>query len=883
MRIVRGNYIGDGSSDRAIITGSQPEWLMIWNPEGFFNCIKSTAHAGALSTYGNGTDVSNAIKSFDANGFTIGDHVSVNNNLKEYSYFYIIADATDNFAVGTYTGDGNDNRNISFSPAFTPDFVWVINAATLNTSFRFTPMTGDQSKYEDSGLRTNGIQSVGSGTFQVGTDTSVNNNATKYYYIALKDESGKLKANTYAGNGADDRNLTGIGFDPNLFWTQASAAGSTHRPILRGAGMVGDISYEMTNIGFVTNAIQDFITDGVELGTSTYANENAVDYYYVAMLAEEAISITTDERDSEILGAEAIDSERDSEITGAGTVDERDSEIRGTEEVANERDSEITGQEFLSIPRTYRIIVKDKDDNILGEFHQFRNLNFGKRLNNYGTASFEIPVNDPKAASLVSLREYTVWIYYQEDATTTLVWSGEQALREGKLDNAGNNWCTIHCYDWFEQLRARYTFSERIFTQIDAGEIAWTLIDEAQHEYPLEVATVQPANSSFYSMSPFSDEEWENLTNVLTQNNTSMSIDMASGTSSIISIPMQAAGIPEDATIVGIEVLIDHWQDIGLGSPDAKDVLVKIVRDDAVVGENRALDSLIPDDETNDYAVYGGPNDLWGLEWTPDDVNVEGGDTGGDNNGFRIGLAYSLQGEIVNVDHVKINVYYRQLQENENYDFGITEGTIEETIDRDRSYYNQNVMEAIINLTNVLSGFDFEITNDRVFNVYSLKGEDLTDDVILEYGVNIESAQVVEDFTDPVNKAIVIGQSTDDVNNLVRIERNHTESQNTYRVREGLISEMDVTDTNTMEDKGDALNRKYGTPLFKIDIDLVKSTGITVVDFSLGDLIRLIIRSGIYDIHESYRIFEWSIVFDSNNAEKLSLILGRFTLEPGVS
>lgn len=404
---------------------------------------------------------------------------------------------------------------------------------------------------------------------------------------------------------------------------------------------------------------------------------------------------TTDDRDIELRGKELASSTRGIETTGVAESNDRNIEVIGKVLSNNDRNIEIKGKAFLIIPRIYRIIVRDENDVVLGEFENFKDLKFGKRLNNYGTAEFKIPANDPKAALLVSLRKYTVWIYYQKDANTTLVWSGEQAAREGNLDNAGNNWCTIHCYDWLEQLNSRYTDSEVIFTADDAGQIAWDLIDTTQ----------------------------------------------------------------------------------------------------------------------------------------------------GQTNG----------------------------------DFGITEGTIEATTDRDRTYYNQNIMEAIINLSGVISGFDFEITNERVFNVYEVMGVDRTNEIILEYGVNIESAKVFEDFTQPVNRGIVIGQSTDDLVNLIRVERNDTGLQSEFKVREFLISEMDVSETDTMEEKGDALIQKYGQALLKVDMKMASVLEPNITQFGLGDGITLKVQSGIYDIVGQYRVFEWEVTFNDNNQENLSLVLGNFT------
>lgn len=409
---------------------------------------------------------------------------------------------------------------------------------------------------------------------------------------------------------------------------------------------------------------------------------------------------TPSEIDFEVTGKEAADGEISFETTGGGTPSEIAIETHGKLDGNAEVNFQVVGKVFLPIAPTYRILVKDENDNFIGEFEKFRSLKFGKRLNNYGTASFEVPANDPKVSELVALRVYTVWIYYEENATSTLVWAGEQAMRAGSLDANGNNWCTIHCFDWFEQLNSRFTADNVRYDQIDAGQIAWALIDTTQSQT--------------------------------------------------------------------------------------------------------------------------------------------------------------------------------------NGDLGITEGTIEETQLRDREYFNQNVMEAISNLANVLSGFDFEITNNRVFNVYSLKGTDLTDSVVLEYGHNVVACKVIEDFVAPANRAIVLGTPFDGTE-LERIERNNTVNQGIYKLREAVLSEMDVSDINTMQDKGDALLRKYEAPLLKIDLTILKSSRPKITEFSLGDLIRLIIKSGIYNIDEEYRIFEWTIDIGNDTTQDISLVLGRFTIGDGAS
>lgn len=430
-----------------------------------------------------------------------------------------------------------------------------------------------------------------------------------------------------------------------------------------------------------------------------------------------------DEKQSEVTGKIEVESEKQSEVFGKldlaeevsseihgklAVDDQKDSEIHGVDNVSSEISSEVTGsipyserystirgKAQLNIARTYRILVKDQDGNLVGEFSSFRSLKFSKRLNNYGEASFEVSVTDPKASALVNLRVYTVWIYRQENADSVLVWAGEQAMRDVTIDNAGNGWVTIHCYTWLEQLNSRYTAEYVEFDGVDAGQIAWSLIDTTQ------------------------------------------------------------------------------------------------------------------DDDDGD--------------------------------------------------------------------FGITEGTIEATVNRVRHYYNQNVMEAIINLANVISGFDFEITDEKVFNVASVLGEDKTNSVVLKYGQNISSVRITEDFVTPINRAIVLGQATDE-DTLQRIDTNDTILQGTYKLREFVLNEMDISESTTFVDKGEALIRKYGLKLVKVEPELTKSSSVNITKFGLGDAIRLIVKYGVYDIDTEYRVFEWEVTYNSDNSENMSLVLGNFTL-----
>lgn len=83
--------------------------------------------------------------------------------------------------------------------------------------------------------------------------------------------------------------------------------------------------------------------------------------------------------------------------------------------------------------------------------------------------------------------------------------------------------------------------------------------------------------------------------------------------------------IPERAEIVGIEVHIEKKRSV-LGH--VEDAEVRLTRNGTLVGENRATSQRWPAE--NQVTAYGTPTDLWGVTFTPADIN---------NNGFGVAIS----------------------------------------------------------------------------------------------------------------------------------------------------------------------------------------------------------------------------------------------------
>ncbi len=189
---------------------------------------------------------------------------------------------------GFYTGDGSGGRPIFVG--FTPDVV-IVKAGTPSPAadqyavIRTSTMTGNVSKspYFGPYPLVDRIQSLDASGFTVGNNPEVNALGTTYYWVAFKAAPGEMKVGSYVGNDSDDRDITGVGFQPECVLVLAA---DSHWAWHRYAPIVGDMS--MTIEGGIpgggTDRIQAFLADGFQVGTDIDVNDGfpATTYHYIA-------------------------------------------------------------------------------------------------------------------------------------------------------------------------------------------------------------------------------------------------------------------------------------------------------------------------------------------------------------------------------------------------------------------------------------------------------------------------------------------------------------------------------------------------------------------------------------------------------------------------
>lgn len=191
--------------------------------------------------------------------------------------------------------------------------------------------------------------------------------------------------------------------------------------------------------------------------------------------------------------------------------------------------------------------------------------------------------------------------------------------------------------------------------------------------------------------------------------------------------------------------------------------------------------------------------------------------------------------------------------------FGITQGTIETSVDRDRNYDKyQNIYDLIVQLSEVENGFDFEITNAKEFNIYyPYRGDDLSENQILEWGKNIKSISFAYDFTDPANEVIVLGAGQGDA--METSTRTDTTLRSDYKLRQKIVSYKNVEGQTFLDAKGDKVLNQSKLVLREYNIVQVSESDPEYTTLQMGDFVRVRISYGGLEIDDVVRIIKITV------------------------
>jgi YD repeat-containing protein len=271
VQVAVGSYVGDGVIGCPVTgVGFTPNAVIVKGDNGQQAVMRTSTMTGDASKHLPGADSlqPNRIQSLDADGFTVGDDPEVNRAGDNYYWVAFGDDGLGDFKVGSYTGNGTDNRSIT-GIGFPPDYVIVMSSAAHKGAHRSSVMPGGSSLlFTADGLSANTIQAFQIDGFEVGTDAKVNTNGVAYHYVAWR--ARRMAVGSYVGDATDNRSITGIGSQPVyvIIKDDSGVNAAVHRP----ASLLGDQTLKFDG-GNIDNAIQVLEADGFQLGTDNKVNQ----------------------------------------------------------------------------------------------------------------------------------------------------------------------------------------------------------------------------------------------------------------------------------------------------------------------------------------------------------------------------------------------------------------------------------------------------------------------------------------------------------------------------------------------------------------------------------------------------------------------------------
>ena len=318
-------YTGNGSTNAITGVGFQPDWVWIKSRSDTSNHrIYDAIRGGTKTLYSNLTNAegtnSDAITSFDNDGFTLGANAQSNGNgLSLASWNWkagggagsantdgdinttsTSVNTTAGFSISKYTGTGA-NATVGHGLGSVPAMIMIKNLGGTDSWMVYHK--NSNATPEDYILQLNTTIAATdnntiwndtaptSSVFSIGTDAGVNANGANYIAYCFAEKTGYSKFGSYTGNGNNDGPFIYTGFKPTFVLTKMSSAidGWSLTDSVRdkavtpnGARLLAETTQiEQTN---QTWALIEKFSNGFKLrGTDNVTNLNGGTYIYMAI------------------------------------------------------------------------------------------------------------------------------------------------------------------------------------------------------------------------------------------------------------------------------------------------------------------------------------------------------------------------------------------------------------------------------------------------------------------------------------------------------------------------------------------------------------------------------------------------------------------------
>lgn len=212
-------------------------------------------------------------------------------------------------------------------------------------------------------------------------------------------------------------------------------------------------------------------------------------------------------------------------------------------------------------------------------------------------------------------------------------------------------------------------------------------------------------------------------------------------------------------------------------------------------------------------------------------------------------------------------------------DFGVVDGPqqyVTSITDTERNYTDQNVRDALINLTNLSDGnFDVKFNYDKTFETFEKVGSDRPS-MKFTYPYNITGGTIPHTADNLYNYIIALGSGFGE--EALRTETADGISRGNFKTRQKIVTFNSVSVQQTLDDNAYAYLQKVKNilelPKFNISGALAD---LDVLD--VGDRIPVeVLGHPAIPLSDTYRIEQINVSLDENDAEDISITVDNYGL-----
>ena len=313
-------YTGNGTTDRTVTgVGYQPDFVWIKNrTTNFGSRLLDSVRGATKELFSNVTNAettnTEGLKSFDSDGFTLGNHGGTNENSSNFVAWNwkaggtassntdgstttsVSANTTAGFSIISYAGNDTADSTIGHGLGVKPDFIIFKDRTATGRWHTYHSVLGatkhmrlDATSDVDTATSFMNDTEPTSSVINLGTSAHVNGVSQDHIAYCFAEKKGFSKFGSYEGNGNSNGTFVYTGFKPAFVITKRADTGGDNWHMLDNKRDIDNPAEkvlqpnENSAEGTTVTSYLDFLSNGFKCrGTGSSINTSGLTYVYIA-------------------------------------------------------------------------------------------------------------------------------------------------------------------------------------------------------------------------------------------------------------------------------------------------------------------------------------------------------------------------------------------------------------------------------------------------------------------------------------------------------------------------------------------------------------------------------------------------------------------------